>query len=287
MYPNLHPPGSATSPTAASYVGFSDQPGVDETNHFFDFDSWDSSSINKSFSIAPCDTNLDIDGHVSQPYGHPTAPVHSAREPGHGFESEHGNLLYCQEPNLLSVDTSFSDLGLGQDGQLPATFDASFTLEGLNTLDKTMVPNHFIAVDGEDLMEDIVASDNCNGLNYMTATDYINFAENEPMAFGPSHTEASSTYSRVSQQPIDIASHETEQRRPLPSVARKSKRTHIGTVARKVLDEHFRYNPYPGEEETSSLVRATQLTRRTISTWFSNTRARKKTDERKLNQIFV
>lgn len=77
-----------------------------------------------------------------------------------------------------------------------------------------------------------------------------------------------------------LLSERLESQLALPLLAPKSKRTRISKAAKKVLEEHFGSNPYPDEHQTSSLVRATQLTGRTIRDWFSNTRFRKKTTTR-------
>lgn len=64
--------------------------------------------------------------------------------------------------------------------------------------------------------------------------------------------------------------------RSTPITSTKKKRARISDAAKKILNEHFGINPYPSEMETSALETTTQLTGRTIKTWFSNNRSRKK-----------
>lgn len=60
------------------------------------------------------------------------------------------------------------------------------------------------------------------------------------------------------------------------ALSTKKKRTWISNAAKKILNEHFTINPYPTEKETSALESRTRLPSRTIRTWFSNSRSRKK-----------
>jgi hypothetical protein len=265
MHPNFHPPDTATSPTPASYLDISGQPDVDESNRFFDFDAWGVSTIDSKLSFAPCDTTFDFERHVLPSHELQIAPVHDARVPGLEFGSKIHHFLDSQRFDFLSADIAFSDLGLGQDWQCPTAFEASITLDDLNTFDKAMMTYHALAVDNIDVLGNSITYGNRMGSNDSTAAVEVNFAEHKPVASEHSHAGALQTC----------------QRDPRPPIAPKSKRARISKTARKVLDDFFRSNPYPGEVETSSLVKSTQLTGRTIKTWFSNTRARKKINKGK------
>lgn len=83
-------------------------------------------------------------------------------------------------------------------------------------------------------------------------------------------------------QPLEIPDGaDMTLQQPATAPAPKSKRTRISKAAKKVLDEHFKSNPYPDEKETSYLEKATELSGRIIKTWFSNTRSRRKVIARK------
>jgi hypothetical protein len=57
-------------------------------------------------------------------------------------------------------------------------------------------------------------------------------------------------------------------------VPKKLKRARITRAARKILEEHFRANPYPDKLEILELSDVTQLQIGTVKTWFCNTRSR-------------
>jgi hypothetical protein len=61
----------------------------------------------------------------------------------------------------------------------------------------------------------------------------------------------------------------------------KKRRTKISTEARSELEYYFARDPYPGGKELRRLSRSTKPSYRTISVWFSNSRARRKICHRK------
>jgi hypothetical protein len=269
MYSNFQPTSTATSTELASYVSIPDQPGIGEMYRFFDLHAWDPLSIDTSLSLAPHQITFGVDEHMSQPHG----TVHDARDLRSNSVFENDNLASNQGLGSLSVDAANSDLVLGQPWQSPAMFDASITLDDLNALDRT-APNHSIAADDNSTSEDIVAFDDYITPRVLTATNHIDFAMHEPVSSEASRAEAFPICARNPPPPGAIVSNYSEHCLSPRSVAPKLKRTRISKAAKKILDEHFRSNPYPREAETSTLMRATQLTSRTIKDWFTNTRSR-------------
>jgi hypothetical protein len=278
MYSNFQPTSTATSLEPASYVSIPGQPGIGESYQFFDFDAWDPSSIDTSFSTAPHQTTSGVDEHVLQPHG----TVHDTRELRSNSVVKNGNFTCNQDLKFLSVDAANSDLILGQCWQSPAMFDASITLEDLNALDGTAPNRSTVAYDSSTL-EATVTLDDYMGPNVFTAMKNIDFAMREPVFSEAPHAEAFSICTEHPPPSRAIVSNHSEQCLSPQSVAPKLNRTRISKAAKKILDEHFRSNPYPGEPETSTLMRATQLTSRTIRDWFTNTRSRRNLIKRKLN----
>jgi hypothetical protein len=303
MYSNFPPPGNATSPKPASHLGISDHHGGDETKQFFDFDAWDPPVIGSGLTVLPCDTTFDFGGYVTQPFEHTTAANHDTQESGRGFGLEDGNFADSHLPNLFSVDTAFSDLGLGPDWQCPTTFDASMTLDDLNAFDEAVASGHPLAAERINLPGDNIPCENNirfeNGitpgddiasdhavLNIVTGPDSFRIPYDQRHHRSNSFLRGPHLALYQPTQPV-LQSHEiningeVSFRPPTPLKSSKSRRTRIGTSAKELLRDSFKSNPYPNDDDTSFLARATQLTRRTVKTWFSNARARKRIFERK------
>jgi hypothetical protein len=282
MYSTFHPSANANSPEPAFHTNIPAQPGVDEPNRFFDFDAWEPSSAGTNQTFAPRDAAFGFDEYVPQPYIHPAAPVHDARDSRRGYEIEDDSTSQMLM-NFLSVDTAFSDLGLGENWQYPATFDASITLEDLNALGEDIIPKLSMTAENVDTPEGFITLEDCVGSDSIVATEKITSVKHKAMLSGSTHTGVFPFNSETPQPTDVISSDQLGPRISSPRAVIKSKRTRISKAARKILDDFFESNPYPGEAQTSSLMGKTQLTGRTIATWFSNTRARKKAIPSKLN----
>jgi hypothetical protein len=63
--------------------------------------------------------------------------------------------------------------------------------------------------------------------------------------------------------------------------AQKKRRAKISAEAKCELEKHFTQDPYPSGKELERLSTSTKLSYRTVSMWFSNSRARRKICHRK------
>jgi hypothetical protein len=73
----------------------------------------------------------------------------------------------------------------------------------------------------------------------------------------------------------DLGSYSTEEQQKLP----KHKRTRISPLSariKRILDDHFAIDPYPKRRDIEGLANSTGLRAKSIMTWFTNTRARKR-----------
>jgi hypothetical protein len=70
------------------------------------------------------------------------------------------------------------------------------------------------------------------------------------------------------------------------SKPKKKRSTKISAEAKSKLEKHFTRNPYPACKELDRLAKSTKLSSRSISMWFSNSRARRKICHRKYYQCY-
>jgi hypothetical protein len=223
------------------------QPTVEQANHFSD-ETWHHPGGNDDGLSGHHPANITDSGEY-------LFTVHNAFEPPVSVEHDSkfppGNISYLQEPDLIA--SSLSGPAFTQHWTHPITSDSAVELGSATNGSGRQIGGYvFLADDAE------------GGITTSLDTPFGLMEALEPL---------------LSEKP--------EPQLALPTLAAKSRRTRISKAAKKVLEEHFGSNPYPNEHETSSLIRATQLTGRTIKDWFSNTRSRKKTTTREFDHNLI
>jgi hypothetical protein len=229
-------------------IAHSGQPSLDETNTFFDFEAWDGSEHDHNpFSLLAPNTNT---GHNANSFSilDNTETLDVPSTDNQGWASLSGDaygldsFMQGHDPNLFPADITCLELGPAQNWSYPATLSNSIEPDSLHEQSEVGLKN-YTQDQAPELQE----------LRYRTLIP----------------PDANTV------PPLDDAIHEAE--RQHKKVLHKPKRTRISEAAKTTLAEYFRINPYPDKTETSCLKKATQLTDRTIKTWFANTRSRAKT----------
>ncbi|KAH4217055.1 hypothetical protein HBI81_139760 [Parastagonospora nodorum] len=234
--PAVDEPNSFFEDVAFREVTPYEQPAANETNHFFD-ETWHHTGRNENRLLGNYPANITDNAEYLFPF--PDAFETPLSVDHHSaFLPWHSS--DSQESDLFTSYLSGPDFM--QHWPHPITYDSAVEIGSVSNGSGYPIGGYVFLTD--DAKEGIATS---------LGTPFDPIQELEP-----------------------LLSEKLEPQLALPTLAPKSRRTRISKAAKKVLEEHFGANPYPNEFETSSLVRATHLTGRTIKDWFSNTRSRKK-----------
>lgn len=247
MSSDLQPLSSPTSVEVASSVGQSDQLDVDEVYTFFDFEAWDGVYCDTYRSAVDPRIVSDFSNYATQTLEAQSAIGHATQEQCLGWSPWSGPELSHHTDEQFSDAVQFKDSSYHPD--LMQEWSHNMTLDSLADLEMN-VDEH--GCEAEQYQSKTQLGDGCN---LVTARLHFNDDNLQPSN--------------------DITTLEQSSDPPTPHLVSKSKRTRITKAAKKILNDHFLINPYPNDAETSSLSRTTQLTGRTIKTWFSNSRSRK------------
>jgi hypothetical protein len=248
MSSDLQPLSSPTSVKVASSVGQSDQLDVDEAYNFFDFEAWNGEPCDTTRSAVDLRIIPDFSNYATQTLEAQSAIGHATQEQCLGWSPWSGPELSHHTDEQFSDAVQFKDSSYHPD--LMQEWSHNMTLDSLADLEKN-VDEH--GCEAEQYQSKTQLGDGCD---LVTARLHFNDDNMQPSN--------------------DITTLEQSLGPPTPHLVSKSKRTRITKAAKKILNDHFLINPYPNDAETSTLSRTTQLTGRTIKTWFSNSRSRKK-----------
>lgn len=220
----------------------SDELSTDGVTSFFDFEAWDGACLTTDNVIETAFAGINDDWDSSRCHGELHGP-HQAEQ----------QLALLDEPWIEPGLSPFADnLNIGL-----STFDHALTMSSRHI---APYANTF------DNIGSLERSADQNGMCPLhTVILEQEPAPQSPIISIPTHPQHRDSIANPLVAP-----------QPAPNDVPKKKRARIGKAARKILNDHFRINPYPSEIETSALATTTQLQGRTIKTWFSNTRSRVK-----------
>ncbi|KAF2027632.1 hypothetical protein EK21DRAFT_91290 [Setomelanomma holmii] len=221
---------------------------LDHTGDFFDFEAFN--SLDHDVPPSPTPQLMDCSDHdatcplLNQPCDHNfTASTMTWTDPG---------AIECSDALRLdgvSFSSYVSHMDMAEDWLASTSLDPAF-----GTILSTAIER--------SLTED----ENNNGLSNQPFHDNANATPTQGL-IAPLPTSHASTLLDASAKPTESS------QRP------RSKRAKINEWAKDIMSKQFRVNPYPDDEETSLLSKVTNLTKRTIRTWFTNTRSRIKGGE--------